>query len=82
MKDKNINLIKIELDNGKLLDIVEKAVYAESELYVTFKNFEKIKKYIKANNTIIPINDTTFNSLMQAGLIQKRVKKNGKDCKN
>lgn len=77
MKNKNIKFIKIKLDSGKMLDIVEKASYAESELYVTFKNFEKIKKYIKANNTIIPVNDSTFNSLIQAGLIQKKAMKNG-----
>lgn len=82
MKNKNIQLIKIELDNGKTLDIVEKAAYAESELYVIFKNFEKIKKYIKANNILTPINNDIFNKLIQASLIQKRIKKNGKDCKN
>ena len=76
MKNKKVKFIKIALDNGKMLDIVEKAAYAESELYVTFKNFEKIKKYISANNTTTPINDSTFNNFMQAGLIQKKAKRN------
>jgi len=74
--NKNPDLIKIELTNGKEIDIVSKAWYAESEYYVTHKSFDKIKKYIKANSIKTPINDKQFDEFVKGGLIKRNIKSN------
>jgi len=73
---KNPDLIKIELTSGKEIDIVSKAWYAEAEYYVTHKNFDKIKKYIKANSTKTPINNKQFEEFVKGGLIKRNASKN------
>ena len=67
-----LQLIKVELEGGKLLDVVEKSSNAESEFYVTFQNFDKIKKYIEVNRIKKPISNRQFNMFVESGMIKRK----------
>lgn len=67
-----LQLIKIELESGKMLDVVEKSSNAESEFYVTFQNFDKIKKYIEVNRIKKPISNKQFNMFVESGMIKRK----------
>ena len=67
-----LQLIRIKLEDGKLLDVVEKSWDAESEFYVTFKSFDKIKKYIEVNRIKKPISNRQFNLFVESGMIKRK----------
>lgn len=70
--DKNISLITIRMKNNKCIDIVKYVKLVESEYYVTFKNLLKIKRYIRVNDIVPPVNEKTFKELVKLNMIGQR----------